>query len=53
MNAGPRGPRPAAGSGPAPGPGEAWAGDAVEAAGALDLLLTDAALGVAAPVPAR
>ena len=47
MNAGPRGPRPAAGSGPAPGPGEAWAGDAVEAAGALDLLLTDAALGAA------
>ncbi len=46
MNAGPRGPRPAAGSGPAPGPGEAWAGDAVEEAGPLDLLLTDAALGV-------
>jgi polyhydroxyalkanoate synthase subunit PhaC len=46
VNAGPRGPRPPGGPGPVPGPGEAWARDAVEAAGALDLLLTDAALGV-------
>jgi polyhydroxyalkanoate synthase subunit PhaC len=46
VNAGPRGPRPLGGPGPVPGPGEEWARDAVEAAGALDLLLTDAALGV-------
>ena len=46
MSAGPRGPGPAAGSGPGPGSDEAWARDAVEAAGPLDLLLTDAALGV-------
>jgi polyhydroxyalkanoate synthase len=46
VNAGPRGPRAAAGSGPGPGSAEAWARDAVEAAGPLDLLLTDAALGV-------
>ena len=47
MNAGPRGPRTTAGSGPEPGPGEAWARAAAEAAGPLDLLLTDAALGAA------
>ena len=46
MSARARGPRPTAGSGPDPGPDEVWARDAAEAAGALDLLLTDAALGV-------
>ncbi len=46
MNAGPRGPGPAAGARPEPGPGEAWAQQAVDAAGGLDLLLTDAAFGM-------
>jgi polyhydroxyalkanoate synthase subunit PhaC len=47
MSAGPRGPGPTAGPAPEPAPGEAWARDAAEAAGALDLLLADAALGIA------
>jgi polyhydroxyalkanoate synthase subunit PhaC len=46
VSAGVRGPGPAAARGPASGPDEAWAQDAVEEAGALDLLLTDAALGM-------